>query len=374
MKLDTFLKLMQRPEEIILRSAVNQWQAVSGDMGYYIDSAICFLTDTKGVILCNKSCHVFTVGAGGNLTISGATAIYSVTNMTDIFAARISDSQAIVCDEHWEAAVPSGRARVLTLDGSNNPSTNVAAVFEAGGMAYPSVTLLSATKALVCYSRLGLKCAVLTINDTLVTATASVTIYDAATTTYVTCAALSSTKVICAYVDRGVDNSYKTKVVIINVSGTTATAATPVEVEGKYAHLKIQKITETTALLSFGRNESPFDLLSVVLSVDRNDITVNDIATETTGYIQTYLSTTMVSPTTCLLVTQYSPVSGTVHLAFNTAEVSGTTVHINPPEIVLNSHAGQRCYVDSKGGNAVFTYSILSGGEYPIRAVPLYFV
>lgn len=201
----------------------------------------------------------------------GAATVFEAAEADFICIAPLSATAAVCC--YADAGNSNnGTAVILTLDTATLAVTaGTPAVFEAADTDDISVCVLSATKALVCYSDAGNTdqgtACILDISGTTITpGTPAVFDTDAVGVTKV--CALSATKALVAYNDT---TNTDVDACVLDVSGSTITPATAVQVSTSVASnnsLNIAMLTATTAFVQYNSS-------GVVLSVATSTITVN---------------------------------------------------------------------------------------------------
>ena len=170
------------------------------------------------------------------------------------------------------------------------------AVFESAITIYISVTMLTSTKAIVAYrdngnSDYGTAC-ILDVSGSTITAGTPV-VFESATTNYISVAMLTSTKAIVAYRDDG-NSSYGTAC-ILDVSGSTITAGTAVVFESASTlYTSVTMLTSTKAIVAYRDNGNSSYGTTCILDVSGSTITAGTpvvFESATTNYISVAMLT-----------------------------------------------------------------------------------
>ena len=138
--------------------------------------------------------------------------------------------------------------------GKTSPITpGTPAVFESASTNGTSVAMLSATKAIVTYADIGNSiygtACILDVSGSTITAGTPV-VFESATTGNISVAMLSATKAIVTY--RDVDNSNYGTACILDVSGSTITAGTAVVFESAISvDISVAMLTSTKAIVTY---------------------------------------------------------------------------------------------------------------------------
>ncbi len=191
------------------------------------------------------------------LDISGSTitpetpVVFESASTSEISATTLSSNQALVC--YRDTGNSSyGTACVLDISGSTiTPATPV--VFESASSTYVSVTTLSSTQALVCYtdggnSNRGTAC-VLDISGSTITPATPV-VFESASTTYISVTTLPSNQALVCYTDGG-NSSYGTAC-ILDISGSTITTNVPVVFESaSTTYISVTTLPSNQALVCY---------------------------------------------------------------------------------------------------------------------------
>jgi hypothetical protein len=145
-----------------------------------------------------------------------------------------------------------GKAVIVTVSGTViTPGST--ATFETGTTSWTSVCALSSTQALVCYrdeddSNQG-KAVVLDISGTTITP-ATPAVFETGNTTHIDVCALSATQALVCYRDE--DNSNRGTACILDISGSTITPGTPAVFEtDNTLYISVTRLTATRAFVCY---------------------------------------------------------------------------------------------------------------------------
>jgi len=182
---------------------------------------------------------------------AGTPAVFESAITNYISVTMLTSTKAIVAYQD-NGNSSYGTACILDVSGSTI-TAGTAVVFESANTSYISVTMLTSTKAIVAYqdngnSSYGTAC-ILDVSGSTITAGTAV-VFESAITLYTSVTMLTSTKAIVAYRDNG-NSSYGTTC-ILDVSGSTITAGTPVVFESATTnYISVAMLTSTKAIVTY---------------------------------------------------------------------------------------------------------------------------
>jgi DNA-binding CsgD family transcriptional regulator len=219
-------------------------------------NSVTTLSSTQAIV-CYRDVGNSNFGTACILDVSGSTitpatpVVYESSNVLSTSVTTLSSTQALLCYQNGGNG-SFGTARILDVSASTiTPGTPV--VFESAGTINISVTTLSSTQAIVCYTDIGNSsygtACILDIAGSTITPGTPV-VFESASTTNVSVASLSSTQAIVCYTDNG--NSSFGTARILDVSGSTITPATPfVFNNGTTAHISVTALSNIQALICY---------------------------------------------------------------------------------------------------------------------------
>jgi len=218
--------------------------------------SVAMLTSTKAIVAYqddeNSSYGTACIlDVSGSTITAGTAVVFESASTAYISVAMLTSTKAIVT--YRDIGNSSyGTACILDVSGSTI-TAGTPAVFESASTYYTSVTMLTSTKAIVAYrddgnSEYGTAC-ILDVSGSTITAGTAV-VFESATTIYISVAMLTSTKAIVTYRDSG-NSSYGTAC-ILDVSGSTITAGTPVVFESATTiYISVAMLTSTKAIVAY---------------------------------------------------------------------------------------------------------------------------
>lgn len=204
--------------------------------------------------------------------------------------------------------------------------------FESATTTYTSVAKLSATKFIVCYSdggnsNYGTAC-ILDIVDGMITV-GTPTVFESASTDFISVVSLSDTKVLICYDDIG-NSNYGTSI-ILDVSGTTITPATPVVFESAgTTSISATKLSDSQVLVAYRDGGNANYGTACILDVSGSVITAGTPAVFESASTA-YISATTLDSTKVLVAYNDADNSG-----YGTAcvlSVSGSTITPATPTV-----------------------------------------
>jgi hypothetical protein len=257
-------------------------------------------------------------------------AVFESARADYISVTTLSSTQAIVCYSDVGNSY-YGMACVLDISGSTiTPGTP--AVFESATTTYTSVTALSSTQAIVSYSdggnsSYGTACILNISGSTITPGTPAV--FESATTTYTSVTALSSAQALVCYRDVG-SSSYGTAC-ILNISGSTITPGTPAVFEfAATTYTSVTALSSTQAIVSYSDGGNSSYGTACILNISGSTITPGTPAVFEFA-ATTYTSVTALSSTQALVCYQDGGNSnrGTACIL----DISGSTITRGSPTV-----------------------------------------
>ncbi len=270
---------------------------------YY--TSVAMLTSTKAIVT-YKDVGNSEYGTACILDVSGSTitagtpVVFESANTSYTSVTMLTSTKAIVAYQDGGNSY-YGTACILDVSGSTI-TAGTAVVFESATTNYISVTMLTSTKAIVAYqdggnSSYGTAC-ILDVSDSTITA-GTPAVFESATTTYISVTMLTSTKAIVAYRDGG--NSYYGTACILDVSGSTITAGTAVVFESATTnYISVTMLTSTKAIVTYQDSGNSGYGTACILDVSGSTITAGTpVVFESANTI--YISVTMLTSTKAIV-------------------------------------------------------------------------
>ena len=297
-------------------------------------------------------------------------AVFESARADYISVTTLSSTQAIVCYSDVGNSY-YGMACVLDISGSTiTPGTP--AIFESANATYISVTTLSSAQALVCYrdggsSSYGTACILNISGSTITPGTPAV--FESATTVYTSVTALSSTQALVCYQDGG-SSSYGTAC-ILNISGSTITPGTPAVFEfAATTYTSVTALSSTQAIVSYSDGGNSNRGTACILNISGSTITRGS-PTVFESATTVYTSVTALSSTQALVCC--SDVDGNYRGTACILDISGSTItpdthvvfeSVNSVYVVVTTLSSTQAVVCYRGtfSNYYGTSTVLSVG------------
>ena len=299
---------------------------------------------------------------GGTVTTNNLTA----TNFAGTSTAAFTNGQTATIVP--QGGVASSIANVVSLLASGSE-----AVFESGNTEWTSVAMLTSTKAIVTYSDItnsgyGTAC-ILDVSGSSITA-GTPAVFESAATYYTSVTMLTSTKAIVTYNDGG-NGGYGTSV-ILDVSGSSITAGTPVVFESANIGLQsVAALSSTKAIVAYSDVANASYGTSCILDVSGSTITVGTAVVFESANAN-YISVAMLTSTkaiatyqdngngnygtSCILDVSGSSITAGTPVVFESASTAFISVNMltSTKAIVAyqdkgNSDYGTSCILDVSG-------------------------
>jgi len=223
---------------------------------------------------------------------SGATLYNSVT--------ILSSTQAVVCFTD-QGDSSKGKACLLDIDGGTTITPGTAVEFESGATGYVSATTLSNTQAIVCFSDTGDsnkgKACLLDIDGGITITPGTAVDFESGVTTCISVTKLSSTQAVVCFTDQG--DSNKGKACLLDIDGgTTITPGTAVEFESRAAiNISVTILSSTQAVVCFADSDDSSEGKVCLLDIDGGTTIIPGTAVEFESGNTSYISVTTFSST-----------------------------------------------------------------------------
>ena len=240
--------------------------------------AVAKLTTTTAISV-TKDAGNSNYGRATVITVSGTTVslgtgvVFESAAVDRVDVASLSATKAIVV---YRDVGNSGYGTACILDISGTTVTaGTPAVFESAGIYDTSVAMLTSTKAIVCYrdvgnSNYGTAC-ILDVSGSTITA-ATPAVFESGASEKIAVTMLTSTQAIVAYQDYS-NSSYGTAS-ILNVSGSTITPVTPVVFESATSdRIAIATLTSSKAIVCYQDGGNSSYGTAIILDVSGSTIT-----------------------------------------------------------------------------------------------------
>jgi len=333
--------------------------------------SVAMLSETKAIVTYRDSGNS-DYGTACILDISGST-IASGTPL--IFESARTDNPVIVKLSSVKALVVYldngngnyGTSCILDVSGSTI-TAGTPLVFESASTYYPSVSLLSTDKVIVSYKDLGNgsygTSIILDVSGSTITAGSAV-VFESASTSYTSVAALSATKAIVVHRDNG--NSMYGTSCVLDVSGSTITAGSTIVFESARSDYNVvAMLTSTKAIVTYRDVGSTNKGTACILDVSGSTVTAGTpVVFETGNTTSSYV--TMLTSTKAIVAYVDNDNSG-----YGTScilDVSGSTITAGTP-LVLNSASSNYFSVDALDSNKVITaYANVGNSSYGTAVV-----
>jgi hypothetical protein len=255
-------------------------------------TAVCMMDSTHAIVIYMDTGNV-SKGTACCLTLSGTTiSAGSPVAFTGDYSSRLSvcsmdSTHAIAC--YLEDSGTVGNAYCLSLSGTTI-TAGTGVTFESGGVGLTGVCSLDSTNAIVCYGDSGNSSYAtvchLGLSGTTITAATPVVVENYGAGLCSICA-LDSTHALMTYVDNAAFGN--PKACAMSLSGTTITTGTPITVSTTYlvvyGKMPVVKISASKALMcyrddNYGRN------IAHCLNVSGTTVTAESGINIETGYDQ----------------------------------------------------------------------------------------
>jgi hypothetical protein len=337
-----------------------------------IDQTIAMLTSTKAIVCYQKVSggygYSVILDVSGSAITAGTPVAYESAATLWNSVAMLTSTKAIVC--YYDGGNGyKGTACVLDVSGSTI-TAGTAIVFNAAVTTQIAVAALSATKAIVVYadngnSAYGTSC-ILDVSGSTITARAEA-VFESANVGYVKPTMLTSTKALVVYTDNG--NSGYGTACVLDVSGSTINAGTPVVFESSTTALKdVDSLNSTTAFVAYQDGGNGSYGTSSVLTISGSTITA---ATPTlfASASTTWLSVISLTPSKVIITYQDTGnssygtciISQTEHLATN---LTSTNFAGTSTAAFTN---GQTATIVPQGGVSTNQTSLTIGSTYYVQ-------
>ena len=300
----------------------------------------------------------------------GADSIFKNSLTFNPVVTMLSPTKAVAVYE--DANNVRGEACVLTISGSSI-TAGTATIFETGGLGTSRVVMLTSTKVLVIYidegnSYKGTAC-VLDISGTTITA-GTPTTYKNSPASWNSVAAISATQAIVTYIDN--NSSFRGMAVILDISGTSISVGTAVNFEpSNSGSTSVAMLTPTKAIVAYMDFGNSSYGTACVLDISGTTITAGtpvvyengstlNVSVDTLSATQAIVTYRDVSNsgygTTCILNISGSTITTGTPVVFNSGSTNNTWVAgLSSTEAIVayknaaNSGYGTRCNLTVSG-------------------------
>jgi len=293
------------------------------------------------------------VVSGGDGITAGTPVVFESATSEYTSVAMLTSTKAIVTYKD-NGNSSYGTSCILNVSGSTI-TAGTPVVFESAYSAYTSVAMLTSTKAIVVYSDVGNSnygtSRILDVSGTSITVGNSV-VYESANSGYDSVAMLTSTKAIVVYVDNG-NTGYGTSC-ILNVSGSTITTGTPKVFESAYtAYTSVAMLTTAKAIVVYSDSGSSDHGTSCILDVSGSTITAGTpvVYESSDSY---YSSVASLTSTKAIVVYQKNG-SGNYGTS-RILDVSGTSITVGSPAVFEAASTYNTSVATLTSTKAIVTY------------------
>jgi len=248
-----------------------------------------------------------------------------------------------------------------SITGGSLITARTPTVFESGNTGYASVAMLTSTKAIVTYSDEGNSghgtACILDVSGSSITAGTPV-VFDGPSD-YGTVAMLTSTKAITVYRDS--QNSQRGTACILDVSGNSITARTPVVFEsGNTTFTSVAMLTSTKAIAVYRDDGNSGAGTACILSVSGSNITVG---TSVTYDARSYYASVAMLTSTKAIVTYYDD-GNSGYGTSNILDVSGTSITARTPVVFENATSSWTSVAALDATKAIVVYKDQGNSSY----------
>ena len=345
----------------------NAWGEIGGGGGNIVDFvASGTLPNGKPVVLkADGTVEVVASAGAGNVISAGSPTIFDSSQTTWISVTMLTSSKALVVYRD-DGNSAYGTACVLTISGTSI-TAGTAVVFESASMYYPSVTMLTDTKALVVYQDRGNSsygtANVINVSGTSITVGTPV-VFNSASSEYVSSTMLNSTKVLVVY--RNVGNAGKGTSRILTVqagSGTNISVSAAVLFENASVYYpKVTALSATKAIVAYYDAGNSQVFTACVLDVSGTSITAGTPANVTSTAGIGRLSITTLTTTKALVVYQDNGNSG--YGSSNVITVSGSSISAGSTTVFESASSDAMSVTTLTSTKALVTYRDQPNSNY----------
>ena len=333
-----------------------------------VDLSVAMLTSTKAIVVytdvgnsyygttCVLTISGTTITAGTPVVFDSAISYYNSVTM-------LSATKALVVSAWSSGALDYGHSHILDVSGSTI-TVGSTTTFNAASSSRLALTALTSTKAIVVYRDGGNSnygtARILDVSSSTITAgTASV--YESAGVEYNSVAMLTSTKAIVVYSDDG-NSSYGTSCVL-NVSGSTITAGTPVVFESAVtAESIVASLTSTKAIVVYHDTGNSYYGTASILDVSGS-------STITAGTPVVFNSAGTWHPSVSMLtstkaIVAYKDSGNSYYGTASILDVSGATITAGPPEVFETANTFFASVATLESTRAIVVYKDSGNSSY----------
>jgi hypothetical protein len=251
-------------------------------------TSVAMLTDSKAIV-CYKDVGNSDYGTACILSISGdaitakTPAVFDSSYSEYISVSALSDSKAIVAYSSDSSAY-YGTACVLSISGTTIEAGN-AATFWAAGAQYISATMLTDSKAIVCYKDEGFAygtARILSISGSTISVGPSLA-FSSSESTYISVAKLNEYKAIVCYSDGG--NSNYGTFCNLTISGTAIAAESSIVFESAASYdTAVAMLTDSKAVVAYTGGISAYGTACIINGQSVDGISISE-STNTTASV-----------------------------------------------------------------------------------------
>jgi len=333
--------------------------------------SVTMLTSTKAIVAYRDGGNsgygtACILDVSGSTITAGTAVVFESANTSYISVTMLTSTKAIVT--YQDAGNSSyGTACILDVSGSTI-TAGTSVVFESAYALYISVTMLTSTKAIVAYrdngnSDYGTAC-ILDVSGSTITA-GTPAVFESANTSYISVTMLTSTKAIVAYQDGG--NSYYGTACILDVSGSTITAGTPVVFESATTlYISVTMLTSTKAIVAYRDNGNSSYGTACILDVSGSTITAGTsvvFESATTNFI----SVTMLTSTKAIVT--YTDGGNSSYGTACILDVSGSTITAGTAAVFESATTTYISVTMLTSTKAIVTYTDGGNSNYGTSAI-----
>ena len=305
----------------------------------------------------------------------GELTIFSFGNPYNISLTALSESKALVC--YRDSSNSSyGKACVLSIS-DTTVTAGSETVFNSSNTESISLTALSESKALVCYtdtsnSSYGKAC-VLSISGMTVSVGNQIT-FSSARTYHTSAAALSENKVIVCY-STYINDKYRGKARVLSISGTTISIGEETYFNSTEAtNESVMVLSESKAIVFYmGESTSSYSnqFTANVLDIAGTTIGVGDVIRFSSLHKPQNISISAISEKKAIIACKHTYSSNDIAVAF-IINISGEEIKIGSPIITIeDSDVSNIGVAVISSSNAIVTYSdsVLNSRIYVARVL-----
>ena len=342
---------------------------------YYI--SVIRLTDTKALVAYQDrgnssygTANVINV-SGTSITV-GTPVVFNSASSEYVSSTMLNSTKVLVVYRNGGNA-GKGTSRILTVQAGSgtNISVSAAVLFENASVYYTAVTAVSATKAIVAYYDYGnsqvFTACVLDVSGTSITAGTPANVTSTAGIGRLSITTLTTTKALVVYQDNGNSGYGSSRVITVSGSSISAGSTTIFE-SASTSSIAVTKLTDTKGLVTYRDEPNSSNGTSCILDVSGTSITAGTpVVFEAATTLGT--SVTALTPTKAL-VTYYDGGNsnyGTSCILDNVIGTSLTSTNFVGMSTAAYTN-GQTATVAVLGGISSNQTSLTIGATYYVQA------